>query len=146
MTATMTGTACPKCGGAMWDNRERKQNPKAPDFKCKDKSCDGVIWPPRGQKAAPAPTPTAKQPVSLGGPLGEWDVIEGEEKAAVAAIQQAATPDRFAQLAALYDRCLTHALSHTPALIKSRVGDSPEAVSARAATLFIQANQRGLGQ
>jgi hypothetical protein len=40
-------TECPKCGGEMWDNREKKTNPKAPDFKCKDKDCDGVIWPPK---------------------------------------------------------------------------------------------------
>jgi hypothetical protein len=26
---------CPKCGGPMWDNREKKTNPKAPDFTCK---------------------------------------------------------------------------------------------------------------
>jgi hypothetical protein len=39
--------SCPKCEGEMWDNRVGKKNPKAPDFKCKDKSCDGVIWPPR---------------------------------------------------------------------------------------------------
>jgi hypothetical protein len=31
----------------MWDNRFTKKNPKAPDFKCKDKGCDGVIWPPK---------------------------------------------------------------------------------------------------
>ena len=37
---------CPKCGGRMWDNRLSKRNPKAPDFKCRDRSCDGVIWPP----------------------------------------------------------------------------------------------------
>lgn len=53
---------CPKCGGKMWDNREGKKNPKAPDFKCRDKQCDGVIWPPKpGAKAAaparPAPAP-----------------------------------------------------------------------------------------
>ena len=36
----------------MWDNREKKRNPKAPDFKCKDKNCDGVIWPPKGQRPA----------------------------------------------------------------------------------------------
>lgn len=35
---------CPKCGGKMWDNRLSKRNPKAPDFKCRDRSCDGVIW------------------------------------------------------------------------------------------------------
>lgn len=43
-------TACPKCKGAMWDNRVGKTNPKQPDFKCKDKAnCDGIIWPPRGK-------------------------------------------------------------------------------------------------
>ena len=45
---------CPKCGSRMWDNRgtpeKPKANPKAPDFKCRDKSCDGVIWPPRGPR------------------------------------------------------------------------------------------------
>ena len=49
--------SCPNCGGRMWDNRLTKRNPKAPDFKCRDRSCDGVIWPPRatdGQKPAPA--------------------------------------------------------------------------------------------
>jgi hypothetical protein len=38
---------CPKCGGRMWDNRIGKRNPKAPDFKCRDRTCDGVIWPPK---------------------------------------------------------------------------------------------------
>ena len=48
-----TGTpACPKCGGRMWDNRLSKRNPKAPDFKCRDRSCDGVIWPGRPGAAA----------------------------------------------------------------------------------------------
>jgi len=47
---------CPKCQGPMWDNREGKRNPKAPDFKCKDRGCDGVIWPPRdGRATAAAP-------------------------------------------------------------------------------------------
>jgi len=31
----------------MWDNRLSKRNPKAPDFKCRDRACDGVIWPAR---------------------------------------------------------------------------------------------------
>jgi hypothetical protein len=43
--------SCPKCGGRMWDNRATKRNPKAPDFKCRDRSCDGVIWPPKGATA-----------------------------------------------------------------------------------------------
>jgi hypothetical protein len=36
--------ACPVCGGRMWDNRAGKRNPKAPDFKCRDRRCDGVVW------------------------------------------------------------------------------------------------------
>jgi hypothetical protein len=42
--------SCPKCGGRMWDNRLTKRNPKAPDYKCRDRSCDGVIWPVKGEK------------------------------------------------------------------------------------------------
>lgn len=36
--------ACPVCCGRMWDNRRTKRNPKAPDFRCRDRSCTGVIW------------------------------------------------------------------------------------------------------
>jgi len=43
--------SCPKCGGRMWDNRLTKRNPKAPDYKCRDRSCDGVIWPPKAGKS-----------------------------------------------------------------------------------------------
>jgi predicted RNA-binding Zn-ribbon protein involved in translation (DUF1610 family) len=59
-SATTNGAdhACPKCGGKMWDNRLTKRNPKAPDYKCRDRSCDGVIWPPKGAKG--------KQEISLG--------------------------------------------------------------------------------
>jgi hypothetical protein len=34
-----SAVTCPRCGGAMWDNREGKKNPKGPDFKCKSKEC-----------------------------------------------------------------------------------------------------------
>ena len=51
--ATATTPACPKCGGAMWDNRTGKKNPKAPDFKCRDKNCDGVLWPPKQTEGVP---------------------------------------------------------------------------------------------
>ncbi len=47
----------------MWDNRVGKRNPKAPDFKCKDRECDGVIWPPRD--SAHAATPTPGQPAAI---------------------------------------------------------------------------------
>jgi hypothetical protein len=52
----------------MWDNRLSKRNPKAPDYKCRDRSCDGVIWPPRptgapapGRGAAPDATPSVDE-------------------------------------------------------------------------------------
>lgn len=62
MTATATAApTCPICGAAMYDNRLTKKNPKQPDFKCTQykQGCEGVIWPPKGVKAA-AP---AKPPV-----------------------------------------------------------------------------------
>jgi hypothetical protein len=39
--------SCPMCGGRMWDNRLSKRNPRAPDYKCRSHTCEGVIWPPR---------------------------------------------------------------------------------------------------
>jgi phage RecT family recombinase len=42
--------ACPKCGAGMYDNRKENAERKArgekprPDFKCKNRQCDGVIW------------------------------------------------------------------------------------------------------
>lgn len=49
---------CPICNREMWNNIGRKTNPKQPDYKCKDKNCKGVIWPPKqpGQQA-PSPAP-----------------------------------------------------------------------------------------
>jgi hypothetical protein len=45
----------------MWDNREKKTNPKAPDFKCKDKNCQGVIW-KYGEKPR-GPVPQTRGPL-----------------------------------------------------------------------------------
>lgn len=61
--------ACPKCSGDMWDNRVGKRNPKAPDFKCKDRGCDGVIWPPRDAMATPAPQASGEAAAADGMPL-----------------------------------------------------------------------------
>lgn len=52
---------CPKCAGSMWDNRQDKRNPKAPDFKCKDRSCDGALWPGQHRAAPPIITPPNKR-------------------------------------------------------------------------------------
>jgi len=68
--------SCPKCGGRMWDNRLTKRNPRAPDYKCQNRSCDGVIWPP---KAAPTNTDSAaKEPKQ--GPAADSVLIASEEE------------------------------------------------------------------
>ncbi len=58
MLTDMEIVSCPKCGGRMWDNRLTKRNPRAPDYKCQNRSCDGVIWPP---KSAAAPLVETKE-------------------------------------------------------------------------------------
>lgn len=35
---------CPDCGSDMWDNSERKRNPRAPDYVCKEMSCRKGVW------------------------------------------------------------------------------------------------------
>jgi hypothetical protein len=53
---------CPKCGGRMWDNRLTKRNPRAPDFKCRDRSCDGVIWPAKAGSEKPRAAEAPEDP------------------------------------------------------------------------------------
>lgn len=70
---------CPKCDGAMYDNRADKASGKrkasTPDFKCRDRECDGVIWPPKGGAASSAgsgsATATAAGTRALGGVFAE---------------------------------------------------------------------------
>lgn len=76
--ADADAVSCPKCGGRMWDNRLSKRNPKAPDFKCRDRSCDGVVWPPRDAKARAAVTTDTAPAEELSldtAPLGAEDDI-----------------------------------------------------------------------
>ena len=66
--------SCPKCGGRMWDNRLTKRNPRAPDFKCRDRSCDGVIWPPKpGEAYSNAPAGESEPPE--GHPSTAWQPL-----------------------------------------------------------------------
>lgn len=65
--------SCPKCGGRMWDNRVTKRNPRAPDFKCRDRSCDGVIWP---EKSGSETSRTEKNSES-GNAAAAWAPLPG---------------------------------------------------------------------
>src|SRR5213075_2282600 len=67
--------SCPKCGGRMWDNRLTKRNPRAPDYKCQNRSCDGVIWPPKAGATADAPVREQKT-----GAAGDSVLIGSEEE------------------------------------------------------------------
>ncbi len=40
---------CPKCNKPMWDNRNKKKTPKAPDFRCKDENCKYSLNPDTGE-------------------------------------------------------------------------------------------------
>jgi predicted RNA-binding Zn-ribbon protein involved in translation (DUF1610 family) len=131
MSALTADIPCPKCGAQeMWDNRTTKRNPNAPDYKCKDKACDGCVWPPRNGSAPvarPATAATVKQPISIGAP------VAGIDTQAV---------DKVASDFALYSRCIDHARVE---VIRTGIdklgGDVAGAVAAIAATLYIQAHK-----
>lgn len=72
---------CPKCGGAMWDNRPKKASgeysAKSPDFKCKTKTCDGVIWPPKADATGQPPAAASKpQPTTADNSAADDDIDE----------------------------------------------------------------------
>ncbi|MFN2603567.1 MAG: Rad52/Rad22 family DNA repair protein [Gemmatimonadaceae bacterium] len=74
---------CPKCGGRMWDNRLTKRNPRAPDYRCRDRSCDGVIWPSKEvEKPAETGQKESKPPKESGDgwtPLSSVPVVRDSE-------------------------------------------------------------------
>ena len=75
MLTDMEIVSCPKCGGRMWDNRLTKRNPRAPDYKCQNRSCDGVIWPPKASAAANSEAKDERQSAPA-----ESVLIGGEEE------------------------------------------------------------------
>jgi hypothetical protein len=130
---------CPKCHGHTWDNRTTKRNPKAPDYKCKDKQCDGAVWLDSKKPGMPQPS---SPPVATSGkaPYSSGPAIKGLDDAPVATVTDIPTLDR---LFAVYSVCLDHVLAvEVPKLTRAQIGASPESVAAMAATLLIQASKR----
>lgn len=115
---------CPKCGGRMWDNRETKKNPKAPDYKCRDRNCDGVIWPPKNGQPNVGPK-SEKQAFTAGPRIPQMD--------------GPMDTDKLDRLFALYGVCLSEAIQQAKKLDEADVGSTPESVASMAATIFIQA-------
>lgn len=128
----------------MWDNRESKRNPKAPDFKCKNKECvdergfASALWEKdvkaKGVVRAPAPE---RQSFSSGGPL-PYETDEPPYALAETGGPPAAAPN-LDPLFTLYDLCFDHA--HSLAERKLGADASHEGISAMAATLFIAASR-----
>lgn len=138
MAATASVT-CPKCQGPMWDETQSKfydPSKNRPIAKCKDKACGGAVWPPKNGK--PPVQQRAPEFTSPGAPQGFLADQEAHEAATVAAIQHGAT-NKLQAVFALYDVCLDHA-----AEVAAQTKLPAECVPQMAATLFIQASQRGI--
>lgn len=153
MPATATAPVCPKCSGPMWDQKNGNfpYKPGTPIFKCKNKAeCDGVIWEPRTPAANPKEG-TAKRPYNTGPSLpGEFD--DGEEAADLHAhtgrgTQSCEAPSKSALMLELHGECFKYAYNR---LKKANEGSDPALiftgsdVLSYAATLFIEANKKGI--
>jgi hypothetical protein len=123
---------CPKCAGEMfdetkskfWNGGKTKDGKPKPMWKCKDKaSCDGVVW-----GNAPA------APARASDPEPEVNGAAGKEK--------------LAAMFRLYDQCVGHAVTISNRIaVKQSTEKMPALnldVAAMAATLYIQANMKGI--
>ena len=136
--APLTGApACPKCGGRMWDNRATKRNPKAPDFKCRDRACDGVFWPGQHKAAVPIRTPRAHLNAAPSAPAeAPYGDGAGQERSGPSGSDRA-TPLRQA-LRACYLDATDFVLSQVrPKYEDAGVPCTDATVAAIVATLFI---------
>ena len=137
MSTTIAVPACPRCEGPMWDNRQDKKNPKAPDFKCKKKDCldDAgyvtALWVKDLVKQNGNAAPAAQKVAHSAGP--RIPAIDDEHPAM--------PHEKMDTLCAAY----TIAYKHAAHLAKAEFGNdaSDAAVAAMAATIFIQAAQKG---
>jgi len=112
---------CVKCGGDVWDNRQKKvagqMKPNAPDFSCKDKDgCGWVQWPPK----------TKASPVGTSAPIAPPSAPQAQPGA----------PDRRAQLVALYWECFDTILG---GVAHRKLTDmfKPEHLASMTSTLYI---------
>jgi hypothetical protein len=132
-TTTQPLVACPKCQGPTWDNRATKKNPSAPDFKCRDRSCDGVIWPPRQPKQGGNGQPPVQQkPVAA--PEAYVGNLPGDP---------AVGP--FDGIAQRYEETLRHVIKNVvPIFTQAGIVVDAKTIASIAAHLNITRQQRGV--
>ena len=123
----------------MWDNRATKRNPRAPDFKCRNRTCEGAVWPEKGQASnGQAPVQQAARPQAArpqAAPSAYVGELPGET------IMGA----DFATLCKRYAECVGYVVNEiAPALEKRQIGIDPETVSSMAACLWIERNKRNV--
>jgi len=118
----------------MWDNRLTKRNPKQPDFKCRDRECDGVIWPPKPGAAPARPAVPSNAPQAFsGGP--HIPGLDDDPPLPHEAI------DKICAASQLF---MAHVLNtELPAMKKAEIGASDTYVSSRIATMLITARELG---
>ena len=135
--APLTGApACPKCGGRMWDNRQSKRNPKAPDFKCRDRRCDGVLWPGQHKAAVPIVTSRAHTEGPAGPYAAEPEAGKGSTRSAG---PEGAAPQRVSLRSRYLDVTDFVLAEVRPKYQDAGVPCTDATVAAIAATLFIAA-------
>jgi hypothetical protein len=146
---TTNEVSCPKCGGLMWDNRVTKRNPKSPDYKCRNKSCDGVVWPPKPGASAPraaVAAAVASSPMELGGyipglddepPPPDGDVIHAPPHTNGNGTAASKLPVLFA----LQETCFLHALKLAGIAKQKGIPVTLEGVSALTAQAMIAATR-----
>lgn len=143
---------CPACKGPMWDNRTDKKNPKAPDWKCKDKDCiddKGYVTAVWEEKEKPARTHKPKPEGRSFTPPQFRDDLPAElrdqeeyEQEFVQTVQNGGTPK--VPMRQAYKSLTEWTLKEISPLYEAAgIGLSPEAAAAITATLFINADKRG---
>lgn len=157
---------CPICGQrGFWDNRQGKNNPKSPDWKCKNKACVGAtpmkrkdpyaVWLPEGYTDAPVPSGNRLSGPADGPPAHHHDsgvpdspedlsaafTPEGVAVAIVAKREIIELAYRWAYDVAL--RVQTDAYNSVDEASSDAPVPTAESVQAGAATVLIQAEKRG---
>ncbi len=138
---------CPVCGGRMWDNRARKTNPKAPDFKCRTPECTGRIWPGQMQNEAPADVPVSSVDRSRsvpGGATRPGPLADAVRSVVETVSAQTLRARMRSELRACYLDVTDFVLAEVrPKYEAAGVDCNDSTVAAIAATLFIATCSRG---
>ena len=117
----------------MWDNRESKKKPSMPDFKCRDKECDGAVWIHNKDgsiKEEYEDLDTPQRPVS--------------KRAAAAQASPPAPAASGRPLSLVYKDCFEVAAKVSAHYLKlAGIAPTAESITAAAATIFIGATNTG---